>query len=224
MAFLLPHYHYPRIFLSPLSVDHLLFKAALIFGFFGMFRFSTFHKLGAPTTVLVDVAGREFALTKQNYALLQSPAIRGFYFSFSSKCHPHARAYYCTLEHLQHPWKTICPLTALRQMGKNGLLFTGQLFPKEKLTSTALGSFMSFVARTRHAFTPHSLRIGGHTFFSAQNMHEDFVQFLGRRAIKKSSQLYYRAQAGDNILRLEMFFARLSRSTVVNENGLFDRK
>ena len=189
-----------------------------------MFRFNTFHKLYAPTTVFVDVAGLGFTLTKQNYALLHSPAIRGFYFSFSSKCHPHARAYYCTLEHHHLPWAAICPLTALRQMGKNGLLFTGQLFPREKLTSPALGSFMSFVARTRHPFTPHSLRIGGHTFFSAQNMHEDFVQFLGRRTIKRSSQLYYRAHAADNILRLEMFFARLSRSTVVNDNGLFEHK
>ena len=36
---------------------------------------------------------------------------------------------------------------------------------------------MSFVARSRHPFTLHSLRIGGH-FFSAQNMDEDLVQFL----------------------------------------------
>ena len=55
-------------------------------------------------------------------------------------------------------------------------------------------------------------------------MHEDLVQFLGRRAIKRSSQLYYRARAGDNILRLEMFFARLFRYAVVNDNGLFERK
>ena len=49
-------------------------------------------------------------------------------------------------------------------MGQNGLLFSGQLFPREKLTSSALGAYISFVARSRHPFTLHSLRIGGHTF------------------------------------------------------------
>ena len=109
-------------------------------------------------------------------------------------------------------------------MQKHGLLSTGSLFTREKLTSKALGSYMDFVARSHVPFTPHSLRIGGHTFFSAQNMHEDFVQFLGRRTINKSSQLYYRARAGDNILRLTMFFTRLSHSPVINDNGLFDRR
>ena len=47
-------------------------------------------------------------------------------------------------------------------MGQNGLLFSGQLSPRD--TSSALGAYMSFVARSRHPFTLHSLRIGGYTF------------------------------------------------------------
>ena len=37
-AFLLPHFHFPPFFKNPITIDQLLFKAAVIFGFFGMFR------------------------------------------------------------------------------------------------------------------------------------------------------------------------------------------
>ena len=43
-AFLLPHFKLPAIFKSPYSKDQLLFRAAVIFGFFGMLRFSTFNR------------------------------------------------------------------------------------------------------------------------------------------------------------------------------------
>ena len=51
-------------------------------------------------------------------------------------------------------------------------------------------------------------------------MHEDFVQFLGRRKISRASQLYYRARATDNIYRLSRFFAQMSLP-VLTEGGLF---
>ena len=220
VPFLLPHFQFPSIFTQPRSLDHLLFKAAVIFGFFGMFRFSSFAKIRIPNIVLV-VDGREFILTRKHYPLLHSSHLTGFYFSFSSKCHPNARAYYCALHRFSAPWATLCPVTILRHLGTNGLLFSGPLFPRTKLSSKSLGSYMTFLARSKHLFTPHSLRIGGHTFFSIQNMHEDFVQFLGRRSINKSSQLYYRARAADNVLRLSMFFHRLSQNPVVNGRALF---
>ena len=43
-AFLLPHYLPPRIFRTPITNTQLLLKAAVIFGFIGMFRFSTYDK------------------------------------------------------------------------------------------------------------------------------------------------------------------------------------
>ena len=55
-------------------------------------------------------------------------------------------------------------------------------------------------------FTPHSLKIEGHTFYSIKNIDPDFVNFLGRRAISRACQLYYRANAYDNLVRLNMFF------------------
>ena len=187
-----------------------------------MFRFCSFAKLDAPSIVLVDTSGREFPLTKTCYPLLHSSQLAGFYFAFSSKYHPNARAYYCALHEYPYPWSTLCPVTVLRHLGTNGLLFAGPIFPRERLSSKALGSYMSFLARSTHRFTP--LRISEHTFFSAQSMHEDFVLFVGRRSITKMSQLYYRARAADNILRLSMFFQRLSVDPVVNGRGLFGTK
>ena len=64
---------------------------------------------------------------------------------------------------------------------------------------------MHTFSRDSAHFAPHSLRIGGHTFYTLQNMHEDFVQYLGRRAIRRASQLYYRANPVDIIRRLRTF-------------------
>ena len=167
VAFLLPHFRLPRIFLSPCSADHLIFKAAVVLGFFGMFRFSTFGKLNAQAIILVDRQGREIQLTPECQRLLYSSQLAGFYLVFSSKCHPNARAYYCTLQHLSTTWRALCPLTILQQLAKNNLLFRTQVFPRNRLSSKALGSYMTYLARSSTPFTPHSLRIGGHLFFGS---------------------------------------------------------
>ena len=79
---------------------------------------------------------------------------------------------------------------------------------------------MKYVAKSQLPLTPHSLRIGEHTFYSIQNMHGDFVQFLGRRSINRASQLYYRASAADNINRLRLFFSDISELRLF-DTGLY---
>ena len=146
--------------------------------------------------------------------------IVGFYFSFAAKFHPHARAYYCRTEDLGEPWATLCPMKVLLALAKNNLLSQKTIFPRNKITTKNLSSYMRCIARSTKSFTPHSLRIGGHTFYSIHNMHEDFVQFLGRRAIARSSQLYYRANATDNISRLRIFFEGISDIPILDA-GLY---
>ena len=87
------------------------------------------------------------------------------------------------------------------------------------MTTLKLGTYMRYIARSRKKFTP-LLRIGGNTFYSVQNMHENSVQFLGRRAIARSSQLYYRANATGNISRLRIFFEGISDIPILNA-GLY---
>ena len=132
IAFLLPHYKLPNLFSCPYSLDHLLFKAAVIFGFFGMFRFSTFGKLTAQCIVLIDVSGREFAFCKAHYPLLYSPQLAGFYLKFASKYHPRGRAYFCALSDLGEPWSGLCPVSVLRMLASNELLCSGQIFHPKK--------------------------------------------------------------------------------------------
>ena len=223
-AFLLPHFKLPKIFKTPLSKDQLIFKAAVIFGFFGMFRYSTFHKLTYSSVVLISEGREELPLETGAYKELQhlfkTKTIIGFYCHFKAKFNPHGRAYYCKLEDFNNPWGRLCPLKILLELSRNGLLCTKKLFDTNILTSKRLGAYMQNVARSTTPFTPHSLRIGGHTFYSIQNMHGDFVQFLGRRSINRASQLYYRASAADNISRLRLFFGNISQLPIFG-TGLY---
>ena len=224
VAFLLPHYTFPPAFIQPLSTDLLLFKAAVVFGFLGMLRFGSFAKISARSIVLITPQGREFQLSSGTYGELSAITWRftvcEFYFHFSAKFHAHARAYFCSFKGLARPWSVFCPVKLLFDMARSHLLSGESIFPRNLLSAHALGLYMRYVSNSSASFSPHSLRIGGHTFYSVQNMHEDFVHFLGRRKISRASQLYYRARATDNIYRLSRFFAQMSRP-VLTEGGLF---
>ena len=52
-------------------------------------------------------------------------------------------------------------------------------------------------------------------------MNEDFVNYLGHRKIARANQLYYRASAIDNIIRLRIFFKKISESSVLDV-GVFN--
>ena len=189
-----------------------------------MFRFCTYQKSSNDALVLVSKTGEEVILKNGTYNELvyleKTYDIVGFYFKFAAKFHPHACAYYCRTEDLKEPWATLCPMKILLALAKSNLLSRTKIFPPEIITTQKLSSYMRCIARTKTKFTPHSLRIGGHTFYSVQHMHEDFIQFLGRRAIVRSSQLYYRANATDNISRLRIFFEGISEIPIL-ASGLY---
>ena len=134
----------------------------------------------------------------------------GFYFQFADKYHPVAHAFFCKLSNVSDFWARFCPLRALCQIANSGLL-GDVILPQSKVSSSSLSDYLRSMSHKRPAlggskYMPHSLRIGGHTFYSIKNMDSDFVHFLGSRAISKACQLYYRACADDNIVRLRMFF------------------
>ena len=153
-------------------------------------------------------------------AFLERHKIVGLYLSFAAKCHPNARAYYCTLQGLPKQWPALCPLATFAALADAKLLSTGCIFPTERLTTPNLKTYMHTFCRDKTRFSPHSLRIGGHTFYTLLYMHEDFVQLLGRRAIGRASQLYYRANPVDNIKRLRTFFSDVS-TTAPFMRGLY---
>ena len=179
-----------------------------------MLRFGTFAKLTPHSITLVSASGDQYShlvwntVPIRDFIMLHD--IIGLYLSFAAKCHPNARAYYCTLRGLPKPWPALCPLATFAALAEARLLKAGSIFPTRHLTTPKLKAYMHTFCRNRTHFSPHSLRIGGHTFYTLHNMHEDFVQYLGRRAIRRASQLYYRANPVDNIRRLRTFFRDVS--------------
>ena len=90
---------------------------------------------------------------------------------------------------------------------------------KNLLTSASLGTYMQYIANSRTPFTPHSLRIGGHILLDTKHAWR-FCAVLGRRSICRASQLYYRANAADNICRLRLFFRKISLRLILT-TGLY---
>ena len=60
---------------------------------------------------------------------------------------------------------------------------------------------------------PHSLRIGGHTFFKVYRLDVDFRDYLARRKVNKATQRYYRASQYMTIYKLRQFFIRTFKET-----------
>ena len=211
-AFILPHYSLPSFFLSPSNFHQLLLKGATVFGFLGMFRHHTYAQLGLSSITIIGKLGEEFALSIGLFSELSyfyECGGFGFYFQFSDKFHPSARAYFCRMDNLPKPWSSLCPVTLLIRLTRSKGL-NKKIFPKKLTTPRLLTRFLVHVAcldiKRKSRFTPHSLRIGGHTFYSANRMAQDFIDFLASRAISRASQLYYRASPRDNVIRLLAFF------------------
>ena len=70
-------------------------------------------------------------------------------------------------------------------------LLTPTTFARRNLMESEVVAAMRFIDGNARDFKTQSLRIGGHTFFVSYGLPEDFVTFLGRRKIKKASQLHY---------------------------------
>ena len=55
---------------------------------------------------------------------------------------------------------------------------------------------------------PHSLRIGGHTFYTVYGLDSDFRDYLARRKVNKATFTYYRASPYLTIYKLRQFLRR----------------
>ena len=59
------------------------------------------------------------------------------------------------------------------------------MFALENLWESEVVAAMRFIDGNSRDFQTQSLRIGGHTFLLSNGLPEDFVNFLGRRKIKR---------------------------------------
>ena len=210
VAFLLIHYHIPTRLRRTRSTLIKKATVAISFGFFAMLRFHSYGKFGWKNLTLVLRGGKEVVLSTLTRItvsrLLASNCVTGFYFTFADKFHPEARAYFCKVADLHRRLSLICPLKNLQKIVE--VCQDELFFPPSEITRTVLTQNMKSISRIEKNIKPHSLRIGGHTYYTVYGLDTDFRDYLARRKIKKSSQTYYRASPHLTIYKLRQFFKR----------------
>ena len=210
VAFLLIHYHIPTHLKISRSTVVKKATAAISFGFFAMLRFHSHGKFGWKNLTLVLRGGKEVHPSTHTrltvLGLLASNCVVGFYFTFDDKFHPGARAYFCKVADLHRRLSLICPLTQLLKIMESSQ--DEFFFPPSEITRTVLTQNMKFIAGIEKNIKPHSLRIGGHTYYTVYGLDTDFRDYLARRKVNKSTQTYYRASPHLTIYKLRQFFKR----------------
>ena len=81
-------------------------------------------------------------------------------------------------------------------------------FPPSVISTTILTQTMRGLACIKKNVKPHSLRIGGHTYYTVYGMDKDFRDYLARRKVNTSTQTYYRASPRLTIFKLRQFFQK----------------
>ena len=163
---------------------------------------------------LVLKGGREVTPLLVGYKitldLLTSNCVVGFYFIFDDKFHPGARAYYCKVGDLHRNLKPLCPIGQLLNIIQISQI--DMFFPKSEVSRAILTKNMKSLACIEKNVEPHSLRIGGHTYYTVYGLDAEFREYLARRKVKKSTQVYYRASPYLTIYKLRQFFLRTFKS------------
>ena len=109
-----------------------------------------------------------------------------------------------------------CPACALLSLLRRGLLRSPSrpVFDPNFFSPAALASYLQLFSNRRlnnypNHFKSHSLRIGGHTFYTMKGMSADLRDFLARRVINRCSLRYFRASPVANLWALCAFYASI---------------
>ena len=204
IAFLLVHYPLPSKFKSPKIQIIKKAVAAIVFGFFGMLRFHSYSKFQLKNLTLVLVGGKEVipscCCPVRVQKLLHSKKILVLYFTFDDKFHPGGRVYYYKVADLNRQLSLVCPLQHLSIIMK--IAQDGVFFPPNEITRPVLTKNMKSIACIQKNVKPHSLRIGGHTYYTVYGLDSDFRDYLARRKVKGATQTYYRPSPALTIYQL----------------------
>ena len=148
-----------------------------------MLRFSIIAKVKPASIILVTASGRQLLLLHLpvTEARDMDRKFIGFYFCFRGKSNPIGdppqAAYFPKLSDIAASFIPFCPLHLLGQMHARGFFLKAhnRIFPKT-LKADDLCSFMMYLAGGGRIsvdlalIKSHSLRIGGHTYFTAMGM------------------------------------------------------
>ena len=218
-AFLLLDCRPPPEFADPPSLTGFKLKFATLLGFFGMLRFDIILNIKPSQIVLVAPCGREVLLTRVPFITAWSIPRKfiGFFFRFRGKStpigNPPQMAYCPKICDFDARFTQFCPITLLSQMHERGLflhanrkILHGELTPKKLCAYVALLAGRGLSQVQLALIKTHSLRIGGHTYFTAMGMNRDLTCYLGRRKLRDSSLRYFRASARLTLSAYRYFF------------------
>ena len=220
----------PDYYLRPPSSRWLLFKAAVVLGFHAMLRFGAFCQFTPKALTLVLKCGRELAFTSLNLAAptLGPKRLLGILFTFTPKytlASGLGTAFFCHICDVSPPLAPHCPVCVLSSLVTGGLMRSPSrpLFDPLIFSPGALTSYLGHLAGKpgippNNPYKPHSLRIGGHTFYTVHGMDPDLRDHLARRAITRCSLRYFRASPPSNLHALRAFYKRVPAATLSNQH------
>ena len=225
-AFVLPNLTLPGYYFKPPSSRWLLFKAAVALGFHAMLRYGAFCQFSPNALTLVLKTGRELAYsscpeTGQN---LGPNVVLGVLFTFIPKytlSNGLGTAFFSHICDIAPNWTPHCPVCVLSCLQAEGILRSSSsrtLFHPSIFSPSALAAYLGHLAGKPglppdNPFKPHSLRIGGHTYYTVHGMNPDLRDHLARRAITRCSLRYYRASPPNNLHAIRAFYKRIAVQT-----------
>lgn len=220
-AFILPLYQSPSFYTHPPSDQWLIFKAAVALGFHAMLRFGAFCQMTPYLLTAILSSGEEWPLSCVPLNLIGAcDRLLGFVFTFSPKYTSSdgrvTSAYFCHICDVVPRLAVHCPACALLALLRRGLLCVPSrpVFDPHFFSPAALTSYLHLLSSRQlndspYHFKPHSLRIGGHTFYTMKGMSADLRDFLARRVINRCSLRYFRASPVGILQALRAFYASL---------------
>ena len=193
--------------------------AAYLLGFPGMLRVSSITLLKPLAIILVAASGRQTLLTRTPFAAAFGLCRQyiGFFYRFRGKSTPVGgppqAAYFPKICDIDPAFAQFCPLLLLGKMRARSMLLHPRplLFPSGFNPDTLCPYLMFLAGEGRlsvdiRLLKTHSLRIGGHTYFTAMGMVRDLTDYLGRRKVARCSLRYYRSSPRLTISAIRRFF------------------
>ena len=176
-----------------------------------MLRYGAFCQFSSNALTLVLKSGRELAYTscRGNNRDLGPNVVLGVLFTFVPKytlSNGLGTAFFAHICDVAPRWAHHCPVCVLSSLQAKGILRASSnrtLFHPSIFTPSALAAYLGHLAGKPglppdNPFKPHSLRIGGHTYYTVHGMNPDLRDHLARRAVTRSSLRYYRASPTNN--------------------------
>ena len=215
LPLLLPLVMHNPYFTQTNSTEESILQCATILGFLGMMRPHSLEALGPASFYLVLDNGTIIPMPDQPQRFREillaawgGGVMAGAFAVFKSKTMSTARAHFPNLSrHAGHSSiSTICPILSLAAIANRGLMkkyFLKPINKKKRLTM-----YLQRLTGLQQYISPYAMRIGGRTWYLANGMERQLVDFLGTWKCPEASFRYYRAAPQLVLRSMTRFFVK----------------